>query len=768
MPTPFSTRDDLPALLISAAWLAAALLGLLTAWAGPGVLLLLTAGGIALAVYGSRNPSWLGLAQLGAGIGAGVLAALLPRSGWLLGVVALLSLAAVAWQLLVGIRQRRALEQERLALARQVDRRINEIFSLQELSYVLAESLQSDRIAGQVARYVTRFLNAEGSAVVLTTPGETTLHVAAAEGSLVEFAGRRIAADPPSLVVRALGSERIEVNGSVTEPLPLLPGQPTGRDAAAPLRAHGLTMGVLAVGNRRQGHFSAEDLWLLSTVATHVAVVLANSRLFEMVRQAKEEWETAFNALSEGIAVLDDYGRLSRGNGAFARMLGIPLPALLGQPFWPTVVGETAGEENLFGPVRRGIRPAPLTIRSSVLDRVLRLTAAPLADRSERADQAVMVVLVEDVTEQRALEAQLIQSEKLAAVGQMVSGVAHELNNPLTSIAGLAEFLQERSAVPAAEREHLRVIHEQAERAGRIVRNLLTFARKGTPASESVDLNDMLARTALLVAYELHLRGIDLVEERSQGALFVRGQRDELQQVLLNLVTNAGHAVRELPGGAPRRVSLTARREGDHAVVRVRDTGRGVPPHLVPQLFTPFFTTKEPGEGTGLGLSLSYRIVQAHGGRLAYQPAPAGGAEFSFTLPLAEEEALVSEAPVPTEQERRTLLVDGDAGAELVVRALFEPAGHQVQVVKTAAEAIERLTAGSWSAVIVDGALSADGRRLLADQLAEWPAVSRRLLVSSGDQGLLERCRARGVGALPRPFLPRDLLAAAGRLLGAL
>lgn len=761
-PSHLWTRDDLPALLISAAWLAAALVGALTAWAGMGVISLLALGGVGLALASKHNSPWLGLAQLVAGIFAVGITTAVPRSARLVGVVALLSLVSVAWQFLVAMRQRRSLEEERSALARQVDRRINEIFSLQELSYVLAESLQSDRIASQVARYVTRFLNAEGSAIALTMSGDR-LRIAAAEGSLAAFAGREVTGDSPSLVLRAMSSERIEVNRDSGEPLPLLPDLRATNAAAAPLRAHGLTMGVLIVSDRRDGGFSAEDLWLLSTVATHVAVVLANSRLFELVRQAKEEWETAFNAITEGIATLDGAGRFTRANGALARMLDVPGTALPGRSFWETVVGEGEGADRLLGAAGRGERPAPVLIRSTTLDREIRLTAAPLAE--PEGDGAV-VVLVADVTEQRALETQLIQSEKLAAVGQLVSGVAHELNNPLTSIAGLAEFLQERQAFPPTEREHLRVIHEQAERAGRIVRNLLTFARKGSAGTEGVDLNDIAQRTARLVSYELQHRGITLVEELASGPLPVRGNIDELQQVLLNLVTNAGQAVRELPEGSMKRITLNTAREGDQAVVRVRDSGAGVPENLVPRLFTPFFTTKEPGEGTGLGLSLSYRIAETHGGRLGYQRIPAGGAEFSLSLPFAVDQ-VIEAAPPPAPSERAVLLVDDDSRSELVVKALLEPAGYSVEVVKTAGEAGERLAARRWSAVIADGGVSADGKLLLVDQLCADPSRMKgsRLVVTSSDQAVAERCRAVGVTVLPRPFLPRDLLGAVGSLL---
>jgi two-component system NtrC family sensor kinase len=757
-----AAREPLTARLPALAWLAAAAFVGLSRPHPPVLFLALGFGGAALWVLARVREPWLAHVHLGAGMLSGLFALAAGRFAWVCAAAALACLATVAFHMQAGRRRIRDLDDERRALARQVDRRINEIFSLQELSYILAESLQSERIAGQVARYVMRFLNAEGAAVALMAPEGRSLLIAAAEGSLKDSVGRRVSEDTPSLLLRASTTERIEVtNGADPEPVYLLPGYQVMIGAAAPLRAHGLTMGVLAVADRRQGAFSAEDLWLLSTVATHVAVVMANSRLFEMVRQAKEEWETAFDALAESIAVLDAAGRVSRGNQALARLVGMSPPALLGQSFWPTVVGQLEGEDRTIGAARRGERATPLIIRSAALDRVLRITAAPLAAPGAHAS---VVVLVEDVTEQRALEAQLIQSEKLAAVGQMVSGVAHELNNPLTSIAGLSEFLQERPGLPAPTRDHLRVIHEQAERAGRIVRNLLTFARKGSPAEVAVDLNDILGRTALLVAYELNLRGIELTESRVEKPLPVRGNRDELQQVLLNLVYNAVHAVRALPEGTPRRVTLIAAAENGQAVVRVRDTGPGVPAELVPQLFTPFFTTKEPGEGTGLGLSLSYRILESHGGRLAYRPGPGGGAEFWFSLPLLAEGAAVRAEPLePVTTAKTVLVADGDPSAELVVRALLEPAGYSVEVARTGNEAAARLAEGPWRAVVMDGALSADGKRLLADAVATQPGV--RLFVATTDADLSERCRAMGARVLPRPFLPRDLVAQAGDLL---
>jgi two-component system NtrC family sensor kinase len=367
-------------------------------------------------------------------------------------------------------------------------------------------------------------------------------------------------------------------------------------------------------------------------------------------------------------------------------------------------------------------RPAPVEIRIDRDQRVLRLTGAPLAGPGPGA----AVVLVEDVTGQRAMQAQLIHSEKMAAIGQLVSGVAHELNNPLTSIAGLAELLVQPGMLPdaAPAREHLRVIHAQADRAGRIVRNLLTFARKGGQDRNPVDLNDVVSRTALLIAYDLQQRQIDLVRELAPEPVTVLGDRQELQQVLLNLVMNAAQAMAELDPAAPRRLQLSTGRHGIEALLRVSDTGPGVPPEQVAQLFTPFFTTKAPGQGTGLGLSLSYGIVEAHGGRITYAPARAGGAEFTVHLPLHD-------APQAGAPLRRVLVVDDDPAVHRLVHALFAPDGHVVASARTGEQGLTLAAERSFDLVIADGRLSAGrDRRFIAALLAEHPEMENRVIVA--------------------------------------
>ncbi|HEX6090185.1 MAG TPA: ATP-binding protein [Gemmatimonadales bacterium] len=616
-------------------------------------------------------------------------------------------------------RLRRALAdaaRQRDETAAQLDRRISELFSLRELSYVLSESLELEHIVDQVARYAARFLQADGSIVVLGEPGGTMLEVVAAEGTL---GGHRSAASTAtgSLVATAIERGRIEVAQEVENRDVTVFGTIRARSAAVvPLRLHGERIGAIAVTERQGGPFTTEDLWLLSTVATNASVALANSRLFAIVEQGRREWETAFNALREGIAVIGPGGAIQRANSSLARLAGLSEAELIGRNFRELVFGDMETAAALIEAAHEGESPPPVVLRPEGRDRFLRLTIAPLQSGHDRAGS--MVALVEDVTEQRSMEAQLFQNEKMAAIGQLVSGVAHELNNPLTSIAGLTELLLERDVGGDAPRQHLRIIHEQAGRAGRIVKNLLTFVRTGTTEQSPVDVNDVVARTTMLVAYEIRLREIELVTELHPLPAIVMGDPHELQQVLLNLLTNAVQAIADLPPGRLRRITIETARVEDRVILAVRDTGDGVPAELVANLFTPFFTTKPAGQGTGLGLSLSYGLIQAHGGTLAYEEGADGGAEFTIELPAADLPA-GRVTPQPSERKRRILIVDDDATAHRVIAALFTADRYRVESARNGAEGMAMAAATDYDLVIADATLAAPSGRPFVQELRD-------------------------------------------------
>jgi len=693
-------------------------------------------------------------------------------TSFVLGAVAALALGGLGWSAVTLRRRLVHSERERRRVADELNRRLSELFSLQELSYVLSESLELERIVEQVVRYAMRFLDARGALVALASDGHGDargLLIAGAAGTLAGLQGQTVPAEDPGVVARSLGRERLElVQSADGAPTRLLGAVEAASAAAVPLRAHGVVVGTLVVAEPRAGVFPAEDVRLLSTVATHAAIVLANARFFNQVRRAKEQWETAFDALSEGIAVVDDEGRMRRANRALALLLGAPVAEVVGQDLGAALLGDSPALGELLAAARRGQRPVPLVVRSERLRRVVRVTGARIP--SAAAEHGV-VVLIEDVTDQQAMETQLIQSEKLAAVGQLVSGVAHELNNPLTSIAGLSEVLLEQKELGTKDRGHLRVIHEQAERAGRIVRNLLTFARQGPAERARVDLNDVIQRTVLLMRYDLTLRDIAIEKSLGQEIPAVLGDRHALQQVMLNLLTNAAHAVSQNPPERPRVIRVATAFD-DRVRVRVADSGPGIADDVVPHLFTPFFTTKEPGHGTGLGLSISYSIIESHGGHITVERPSEGGAVFVIDLPAASAGAgageLITSTPVPLPPpiKRSILLVDDDPGVRRMVKALFGREGHSVDVARNPQQAIDMARARGYDLILADIQASARGKLFVEALVEAQPALRDRTLVATGDvRPATEETLARlGLRYVRKPFNLRDLLDEAARV----
>ena len=256
--------------------------------------------------------------------------------------------------------------------------------------------------------------------------------------------------------------------------------------------------------------------------------------------------------------------------------------------------------------------------------------------RDEQGTVTSIVVVLTDITDSAVLRDKLVHAEKMAAVGQLVSGVAHEVNNPLTAILGFADLLMENEELPETARKDLRVILQEAQRTKQIVQNLLSFARQMPPQRSAVQLNTILQRTIQLRSYDFTNHGIDIVEHLDQELPEVMGDAHQLQQVFLNILNNAYDAVHEV--GRPARIEIMSTKAGDAVEVSFRDNGNGV--SHPDKIFDPFFTTKEVGKGTGLGLSICYGILKEHGGEiLCHNNTDRPGATFIVRLPAAPHTA---------------------------------------------------------------------------------------------------------------------------------
>jgi two-component system NtrC family sensor kinase len=267
--------------------------------------------------------------------------------------------------------------------------------------------------------------------------------------------------------------------------------------------------------------------------------------------------------------------------------------------------------------------------------------------RDEVGQVTSVVVIMSDITDAATLQSKLMHAEKMAAVGQLVSGVAHEVNNPLTAILGFADLLMENNEVPESARKDLRVILQEAQRTKQIVQNLLSFARQMPPQRKPVQLNIILRRTLQLRAYDFHSRGVEVIEQFDPDLPFVVGDAHQLQQVFLNIVNNAYDAVREAV--RPAQIEIITGRQGNLAEISFRDNGPGI--SFPDRIFDPFFTTKEIGKGTGLGLSICYGIVREHGGEiLCYNNKNGEGATFVVRFPAASEMVSLSAVAGVTQQ----------------------------------------------------------------------------------------------------------------------
>jgi len=260
--------------------------------------------------------------------------------------------------------------------------------------------------------------------------------------------------------------------------------------------------------------------------------------------------------------------------------------------------------------------------------------ASPLLDAEGKP--AGVIISVRDMTTEKKLEQQIIQSERLAAMGQMIGGFAHELNNPLTSILGMAELLQEGDVSEGA-RKQLLILHKEARRAAEIVQNLQYFARPPAPGKSPVNLNELVQRTVQMQAYALRKSNItvDFLPEPAIPA--VVADPNQLMQVFLNLLLNAEQAVRETRDKGTIRIRVG--RNPDSVWVVFQDDGPGIAPENLTHIFDPFFTTKRPGRGTGLGLSICKTVLREHGGNIEASSGPGGGAVFTITLPVAAAES---------------------------------------------------------------------------------------------------------------------------------
>jgi len=371
----------------------------------------------------------------------------------------------------------------------------------------------------------------------------------------------------------------------------------------------------------------------------------------------------------------------------------------------------------------------------------------------------------------RETQAQLVQAAKMSALGQLVSGVAHELNNPLSVIVGYGQLLLARE-VPAAVLRPIELMVAQADRMAKIVRNLLLFARQRPSERTTVNLNEVLEQTLALRLNQLQISAIAVDKKFARGLPSVMADPHQLEQVFLNLLLNAEQAMLEAKHGGRITLTTGVTRDGRSVIAEVIDDGPGIPQDALPHVFEPFFTTKTVGTGTGLGLSVSYGIVEEHGGHLVVESRP-GRTVFRLELPVAQSAAARRAAPagspmVVTGDGRAALVVEDEASVLDLVVTILSQTGWRVDVATGGREALERVRSERYDLIVSDIRMPAgDGEQFYRDATTGDPSLASRFIFITGDTANREANSSlvdAGALVIEKPFQPAFFLDAVRRV----
>jgi PAS domain S-box-containing protein len=580
------------------------------------------------------------------------------------------------------------------------------------------------------------------------------------------------------------------------------PGQKVG-DAqyflALPLGWPHLPVGILLAGFGTQVHTAETEIQLtpfalLATEllapgnfpagpepATISSAAAADERPpNELVRPAEAELLSLLESVHAGVLIADLSGRIRYTNDHFVQLIGADPrqnPELQSLDALSAAVRDRFRDPQKFAERWRQLRQKGEEAAVDELEmirpvrRVIERFVRPVLDSDGK--RVGWLEVYRDLTQQRMIQTKLVQTEKMAALGQLVSGIAHELNNPLTSIMGYAQLLLSRrlreDRFSDAEK-----IYQEAERARRLVKNLLLFARETKPERRLVDLNEIVERTLALRSYELKVENISVELHLDPDLPRTAADAHQLQQVVLNLIVNAEQALQHARGSG--RIWIQTRRApGNRVALVVADDGPGIPPGLASRIFDPFFTTKPLGVGTGLGLSIAYGIVQEHGGDISVESQPGQGATFVVELPVVAPAAQPPPAQAPARPPhrarpgRRILVVEDEPTvAQLVVDVLSEQ-GHQVEAVLDSQEGLYRLSQQDYDLVICDLRMPRlDGRGFYEALVRAGSPAHKRLFFITGDTlapRTLEFLEKHQIPYLAKPFLVEELTLAVNRLL---
>jgi len=514
-----------------------------------------------------------------------------------------------------------------------------------------------------------------------------------------------------------------------------------------PIMAGGIWWGTVGfddcVGERS---WQPLDLETLRATAGLIGVAIAHDQTVSALRDSERRFRGILESALDAIVTTDDHGVILEFNSAAETLFGMTRQRAIGAKIRDLII-----PERLRAAHDAGMARYLNTGDSHILNRRIEVMALRGQDEfpaeltvtsTQVAARTLFTAHVRDLTQQKEAEREiarqrdrLYQSEKMSALGSLLAGVAHELNNPLSIVVGQALLLEEDGGGEQTRRAAR--IRTAAERCGRIIKSFLAMARQRGPEKKPVDLNQIVRAALELVGYGIRSAGITVTTDLAANLPMFSADPDQLSQVVTNLILNAQHALKDMP--QPRRLSVRTRYKPAHAQLRlvISDNGPGVDPDLRSRVFEPFFTTKPFGSGTGIGLSICHAFVSAHGGSIDLDETPGGGATFKIRLPVVAaqmEDPATQNESVSAVARRRALVIDDEQELAELLAEMLTREGFAVEVAFDGEQALAELGRHSYDIILSDVRMpDLDGPALLRRLQSEWPALAKRLIFITGD-----------------------------------
>jgi PAS domain S-box-containing protein len=473
-------------------------------------------------------------------------------------------------------------------------------------------------------------------------------------------------------------------------------------------------------------------------------IIVIGMTIEREVSAAEQNYRVLFDSASDAIFLVDLFKqRILEANASALRLTKRSAVDLVGQPFveiCPSLkADETAAVRmdsiKMFNAVFRPFNEFPITRANGTTVNCEGDTALVQWQQCR-----VLQVNVRDVSDRKKVGQQLRRAEKLSALGQLIAGVAHELNNPLAVVMGCSQIMARREGVDARTKGDVQRILHESERASKIVRDLLSFAHPCDPQKTAVNINHLAA--SVIETQESNIQAADIrMEQRLASDLpNTMADHDQIEQVLINLIGNAVYVLGTRP--KPRTLTISTEESGNYIRIIVADNGPGVSKDVIGQIFDPFFTTKPLGKGTGLGLTISNTIIQEHRGKLLVENQPTGGAKFIVELPIVQcvttapaDQAPPEAKPLAADSAKRSaLIVDDEPGIVAVLSEIVSGIGYDVTTATNGVEAMERITSGTYDVILCDMRMpNMDGVKLFETLKKENEVLAHRIVFVTGD-----------------------------------